>query len=163
MNTIQFRGSEPNDVSQPKLGPLKDLPGTWFGDGFNLISLPDFHEQKAFRVKLNKTREVLKFDRIGAPIPNRGSGQDDIEFLGLHYLQEINDAHDNSALHLEPGIWLNIPATTDPIQPATVVRQAIIPHGDSLLAQGTSLVVNSRPKIAVISSTPLKDGVPLTS
>ena len=43
----------------------------------------------------------------------------------------------SGALHIEPGIWLHVPATTDPpVANATVVRQATIPHGDSLLAIG---------------------------
>jgi hypothetical protein len=100
MATTAFRASAPSAVSHAKLGPLAELPGTWIGGGFNLISLPDKHENKPFRVKLNATREILTFTRIGGPIPNRGSGQDDIEFLGLHYLQMINDEVSREALHL---------------------------------------------------------------
>jgi hypothetical protein len=124
------------------------------GSGFNLISLPDKHENKPFRLKLNATQKTLAFNRIGAPIPNRGSGQDDIEFLGLHCLQLINDAQDHSALHLEPGIWLNVHATTDPKADPSVVRMATIPHGDSLLSQGTSITVAGGPKIDPVDSTP---------
>ena len=138
----------------PALGPLMELPGTWVGSGFNLIARPDKHDNKPFFLELNATRETLSFTQIGAPIPNRGTGQDDIFFLGVHYLQQISDAVGNAALHLEPGMWLNIPATTDPVAPASVARLATIPHGDALLAQGSSLDVQGPPQIAAVSSTP---------
>lgn len=161
---IPFRASAPLSISNARLGPLAELPGTWIGNGFNLISLPDKHDNKPFRLKLNATREFLNFQKIGAPIPNRGSAQDDITFLGLHYLQEVNDADTREALHLEPGIWLNVPATTAPPGQPAVVRLANIPHGDSVLAQGQFLEDNGGPKIAVVSSTPFdtNTGQPLT-
>jgi hypothetical protein len=151
----------PLAAALPKLGPLEDLPGTWMGTGFNLVTLPDKHDNQPFRIKLTATRETLSFTQIGAPIPNRGSAQDDIEILGLHYQQIINDALTHEALHLEPGIWLNIPATTEPKQAATVVRLATIPHGDSLVAQGSFTTVKGGPKIQAADSTPLKGGKPL--
>ncbi|QUQ70938.1 heme-binding protein [Kutzneria sp. CA-103260] len=153
METV-FRASAPVADAGPDLGPLLELPGTWVGDGFNLISRPDQHDNKPFFLELNATRETLSFTPIGAPIPNRGSGQDDIFFQGVHYLQQVSDAATNGALHLEPGMWLNIPATTDPVAPASVVRMATIPHGDALLAQGSSLLVPGPPQIAPVDSTP---------
>lgn len=152
--TSVFRASSPVDETGPQLGPLMELPGTWVGSGFNLIARPDKHDNKPFFLELNATRETLDFTQIGAPIPNRGSGQDDVFFLGVHYLQQISDAVGNGALHLEPGIWLNLPATTDPAAQASVVRLATIPHGDSLLAQGSSLTVEGPPQIAAVDSTP---------
>jgi hypothetical protein len=149
-----FRASAPVADAGPDLGPLLELPGTWVGNGFNLISRPDQHDNKPFFLELNATRETLSFTEIGAPIPNRGSGQDDIFFLGVHYLQRISDAVTNGALHLEPGMWLNLPATTDPAAPASVARLATIPHGDALLAQGSSLTVAGPPQIAPVDSTP---------
>ena len=80
-----FRAGAPITSTIAQLGPLGDLPGTWVGNGFNLISLPDKHENKLFRLKLNATHETLNFTPIGGPIPNRGSAQDDIAFLGLHF------------------------------------------------------------------------------
>ncbi|HTI25096.1 MAG TPA: heme-binding protein [Kutzneria sp.] len=153
METV-FRASAPAAEAAPDLGPLLELPGTWVGNGFNLISRPDQHNNKPFFLELNATRETLSFTPIGAPIPNRGSGQDDLFFLGVHYLQQISDGVTNGALHLEPGMWLNVPATTDPVAPASVVRMATIPHGDALLAQGSSLVVDGPPVISPVDSTP---------
>jgi hypothetical protein len=149
-----FRASAPAAAVIPQLGPLAELPGTWVGKGFNLISLPDKHENKPFRLKLNATMETLNFTAIGGPIPNRGSAQDDIAFLGLHYLQQVSDAITSEGLHIEPGLWLNLPATTAPHQAATVARLGTIPHGDSLLAQGNFLNVAGGPKIDPSDSTP---------
>lgn len=162
-----FRASAPASDTRSKLGPLMELPGIWVGDGFNLISRPDKHDNQPFFLELNKTRETLSFTEIGAPIPNRGSAQDDIVFLGVHYLQQISDTITRGALHLEPGMWLNVPATTDPAAQATVVRLATIPHGDALLAQGSSFVVPGGPRIDPASSVPTNSvgpdvGQPLT-
>jgi hypothetical protein len=149
-----FRASAPPASVLAQLGPLADLPGTWVGNGFNLISLPDKQDNKTFRLKLNATRETLSFTPIGGPIPNRGSAQDDIAFLGLHYLQQVSDAVTNEGMHVEPGLWLNLPMTTAPQQQATVARLGTIPHGDSLLAQGRFLTVDGGPKIDPVDSTP---------
>jgi hypothetical protein len=87
-----FRSSAPNIVSDALLGPLVDLPGTWVGKGFNLISLPDKQGGKDFRIAMNATLDQITFSPIGAPFPDRGSVQDDIEFSGVHYLQRVSDA-----------------------------------------------------------------------
>jgi hypothetical protein len=124
------------------------------GGGFNLISLPDKQDNKPFRLRLTATREVLTFTPIGAPIPNRGSQQGDIAFLGLHYFQQVCDAVTNEGKHVEPGLWLNLPQTSAPQSGPTIARLGTIPHGDSLLAQGTSFTVNGGPKIEPVDSTP---------
>lgn len=128
------------------------------GSGFNLIFLPDKQDNRDFRVQFNATRETLVVAPIGGPIPNRGSIQDDIEFFGVHYFQRVTDAFTNEALHVEPGLWLNVPATTVPPASAFVVRQASIPHGDSLLAIGQSASSQAGPQIDTIDSTPVNDG-----
>lgn len=152
----RFRGAPPIDTVLPQLGHLRNLPGTWVGNGFNVISLPDKDDDKPFRLKLNATKETLSFTTVGAPIPNRGSEQLDISFLGLHYFQQVSDAVTSEALHLEPGIWLNLPSTTVPVQAPSVVRLSTIPHGTSVLAQGTSLSVDKGPDIGRADSTPFK-------
>jgi hypothetical protein len=151
---VSFRASAPASSVIAQLGPLAELPGTWVGSGFNLISLPDKQDNKAFRLKLNATHETLTFIPVGGPIPNRGSAQDDIAFLGLHYFQQVSDALTNEGMHVEPGLWLNLPITSEPPQPATVARLGTIPHGDSLLAQGNFLTVNGGPQIQAVDSTP---------
>ena len=94
------------------------------------------------------------FTPIGGPIPNRGSAQDDIAFLGLHYFQQVSDAVTNEGMDVEPGLWLNLPITTAPNEQATVARLGTIPHGDSLLAQGNFLTVNGGPSIKPVDPTP---------
>lgn len=151
---VYFRPG-PNAVAQANnLGLLAGLEGRWHGSGFNLIFLPDFDKNppstgpRAFRTLMNATAEVLEFSPIGGPVPNRGSevtgnpsqGQDDINLYGLRYLQQISDANSHEALHLEPGFWLNVPATTIPAQGPTIVRQGSIPHGSSILLQGTAFM-----------------------
>lgn len=153
-----LRASAPLLVAASNLGLLSDLPGSWVGGGFNLISLPDRADNKTFRLKLNATVETLTFTPIGGPIPNRGSVQGDIMLHGLHYLQQVSDAVTFEGLHLEPGLWLNVPPTSDPDVPHdTIVRQSTIPHGDSLLALSTFLAtVAGGPTIAPVSSTPTR-------
>src|SRR5260221_7520238 len=103
------------------VGLLRHLPGTWIGWGFNLIARPQFApingHSSDFFLQLSLTQEILTFDFIRAAIPNRGLAQGDIDLFGLHYLQQVSDATTLGALHIEPGIWLNIPPTTQPNMP----------------------------------------------
>jgi hypothetical protein len=152
------RASAPFAIEHPRLGPLGELPGTWMGTGMNLIARPDFQNQKPFFLEINGTLEDLEFTRIGGDIPNRGSEQNDINLHGLHYVQKVADCVTHGALHIEAGMWINIPETTDPKAPASVVRQATIAHGDSLLAQSTFITeVASGPRIDAVDSFPFTD------
>jgi hypothetical protein len=155
-----LRVAAPVETFLQQLGPLKELPGNWKGHGFNLIARPDFEGGNDIFVELNPTDEELHFSSIGGPIPNRGSVQDDIEIFGLHYLQQISDHSTGGAIHLEPGIWLNVPQTTEPAAPATVVRMASIPHGTAVLIQGTSFDVAGPPKIGPANTVPFPIGHP---
>ncbi len=163
---LPIRASSPFGTFAQNLGPLAELAGTWAGGGFNLISLPDFHDQKPFRLQLNATQELLQFTPIGGPVANRGSGQDDVFLFGLTYIQRVSDAVSNGALHIEPGIWLHVPATAVPSGVESVVRQSTIPHGDALIAQGGVIpVVAGGPIINPVDSTPTRNpaGAPLSS
>lgn len=146
------------------LGLLNVLPGTWMGTGFNLIWRPVFNSppQDHF-LELNLTQEVTKFDFIGAPIPNRGFSQPDMIMWGLHYLQQISDRVSLGALHIEPGIWINmqpgsLDATVPTPAPATpVARLATVPHGNALVAQGSavqSAAPNCTPDFGTANVTP---------
>ena len=119
------------------LGPLAQLPGTWTGHGFNTIWRPHQPGQDRF-LELNLTTETLVFSRINGDIPNRGLQMHDINMHGLTYMQQISETSNGTGLHVEPGIWATVPATSDPHEPATVVRMASIPHGTVILAQGTT-------------------------
>jgi hypothetical protein len=142
------------------LGPLAHLPGTWKGRGFNQIWRP-FHGSQDRFLELNETIESLQFELIPGDIPNRGLLQADINLHGVRYLQQIQDAHVKgpngklAGIHIEPGIWLSTPATSNPQDPTTVARMASIPHGTTLVAQGDTLpVINHAPPIAPVSITP---------
>ncbi len=129
------------------LGPLRELAGTWEGHGFNLVARPDFQNKQNLFLELNLTRETLKFDPIATSIPNRGVGEDDIELFGLTYLQKISDLTTGGALHIEPGIWVSVPNTTDPTLPPSVTRMGSIPHGNALLAEGTATTFSGPPTL----------------
>jgi hypothetical protein len=105
----------------------------------------------------------LEFDRIPGSIPNRGLLQPDIQLGGVRYLQQISDANfapPNNGLHVEPGVWLNIPATTNPAVSASVARLASIPHGTTVLAQGLASQATGGPFIPAINLNPFRIGNP---
>jgi hypothetical protein len=147
------------------LGLLRDLVGRystrrWTGSGFNMIWRPNFggaSGPKDFFLELNLTSETLEFSAVNGPIPNRGLLQADIELAGITYLQQINDSFDNSGQHIEPGIWVNVPATTGPAEPGTVARMASIPHGTTINAQGRAITA-PQPIIKPASITPFTIG-----
>ena len=145
------------DLLDP-LGPLRELPGTWTGKGFNTIWRPFFANPPAAEdefLELNLTTEKIEFAAIGGPIPNRGFFQQDINMFGLTYMQQIQDANVGGGLHAEPGIWATVPATTNPAEPPTVVRMASIPHGTTILAQGQAQSVNGPPVFPAINIDPI--------
>jgi hypothetical protein len=153
-----FRAAAPALTLLQELGPLGDLPGTWSGHGFNLIARPDFEGNNDIFLELNPTDERLRFSAIGGPIPNRGSAMHDIEIFGAHYLQQISDSGTGGAIHIEPGIWLHVPATTKPAEPSTVVRLATIPHGNAVLVQGTSAHLHGPPAVGHANTVPFPVG-----
>ena len=160
--TTAFRASPPAATVRQNLGLLAELPGHWVGHGFNLIARPDRQNNQPFFLELNSTKETLDFRTIGGDIPNRGSGQLDINLHGLHYLQQVSDRAQDTGIHIEPGLWIRVPPTTDPaVTVDTYVRQATIPHGDSLLAQSVvATAVNGGPKIDPLDSTPFTGAIP---
>ena len=122
------------------LGALAGLEGTWKGHGFNAIWRPHNPPSQDRFLELNMTDETLVFTRINGPIPNRGLAMHDIDMFGLTYMQQISETSTGAGLHIEPGIWANVPHTTDPNVPPSVVRMASIPHGTAMLAQGVAEV-----------------------
>src|ERR1700722_6713000 len=145
-------------VASP-LGPLAGLVGKWSGKGFNIIWRP-FHGTQDHFLELNVTSEQLEFSAISGSIPNRGLLQADISMFGLTYLQQISDANLKAGLHIEPGIWVVIPKTTAPNVVPTVARLASIPHGTTILAQGTATTSAAAPTIPNTSIKPFSIGHP---
>lgn len=153
VRTVASDAAAPKAASAPPvltLGPLTDFPGVWEGSGFNLIEIPNRNQDPKlqpppadkFKLILNNTFETLTINAIPGGIINRGNAQGDIEYLSLHYLQQVEDVNvpvgaSGRGIHLETGLFLNLPAGTDPAVAPSVARLGSIPHGDSLLAQGT--------------------------
>jgi hypothetical protein len=148
-------------VASP-LGPLAGLVGKWSGHGFNVIWRPNHTAGQDRFLELNVTSEQLEFTAISGSIPNRGLLQPDINMFGLTYLNQISDKNVGAGLHIEPGIWAAVPATTDPQVVPTVVRLASIPHGTVALLQGTAVTTNGGPNIAVKGIKPFGIGGPPT-
>jgi hypothetical protein len=142
------------------LGPLAGLTGKWSGRGFNLIWRPDHASGQDHFLELNVTSEQIEFESISGSIPNRGLLQGDISMVGLTYLQQISDANLKAGLHIEPGVWLVIPKTTDPNVSPTVARLASIPHGTAIVAQGTASTSAAPPSIPDIGIKPFTIGQP---
>ncbi len=165
LTSVSLRVKEDHPPVKP-FAPIDILIGRWEGRGFNQIWRPFFGTQDRF-LELNETIETLEFDIIPGDIPNRGLLQTDINLHGIRYLQQIKDANvlgQNGLLagiHIEPGLWLTIPQTTNPQDTSTVARMANIPHGTSFVAQGEALpAINTAPPFAPVNITPFKIGQP---
>jgi hypothetical protein len=116
-------------------------------------------------LELNLTNDSFHFQVIPGVVPNRGlNPQPDLSLYGLHYLQRTSDADPKpskhvhppgysttagQALHIEPGLFMNVPAalsqtpgspsmplTLPPGTERTIVRMGSIPHGATVLMQG---------------------------
>ena len=156
-------------AARDPLGPLSKLRGEWEGRGFNQIwrpfdGLQQQPQQDRF-LELNETAEILQFVEIPGDIPNRGLLQIDINLHGLTYLQRINDVNvltngKPTGIHIEPGIWIRVPGTTNPQDPETVARLANIPHGTSLVSQGTGKSGSIPLQFPAVDITPFVIGQP---
>jgi hypothetical protein len=148
-----------NPPSQPKR--------TWSGTGFNMIWRPNFDSEfgtQDFFLELNLTDETLSFVDLsggtsGGGVANRGFLQKGIFLGATAYTQAIKDSFDNTDQHFEPGVWANVPATTNPGEPATVVRMGSIPHGTTINLQGQAFTAPA-PRFDVASITPFVIGDP---
>jgi hypothetical protein len=160
---------------EPDLGAIASFTGTFRGAGFNSIFRPqDFavtptplpnpaHGPDDNILELNLTEETLSFSPALGSIPNRGMIQGDVFLNGIPYLQAIKDVSNPDqpvGIHLEPGVWLSVPPTTAPVEGATLVRMASIPHGTTIEAQGTSFAAAGGPLIEPVDITPFPIGDP---
>jgi len=190
---IQLGIKAGQQASVPPEFPLAQFQGAFAGNGFNLIfrprpnndttpfPIPPAADSSTDNVlELNLTTEQLTFGRTIGKIPNRGlnlNNQADIFLGGLPYLQTVQDVTNPVTgrgdranpvdIHFEPGMWLNVPATTSPDNKASVVRMASIPHGTTINAQAfsppqaqTTLGGEAKgPTFAVLDTTPFPIGV----
>src|SRR5450759_5186495 len=147
--------------ADPSLGPLAHFTGTFAGNGFNTIFRPDSTATPTPLpipvlgsdnvLELNLTQETLSFSKGLGSVPNRGTGGQADAFLnGVPYLQAISDVtipSQPTGIHVEPGLWVIVPSTTDPAEGQTLVRMASIPHGTTVVAQGTFSSITGKPTI----------------
>ncbi|HVN00675.1 MAG TPA: heme-binding protein [Caulobacteraceae bacterium] len=153
----------------PSLGPLVAFNGTFTGNGFNTIFRPDSPVTPTPLpapvtgsdnvLELNLTAETLSFSAALGSVPNRGMVQADAFLNGVPYLQAINDVTNPAqptGIHLEPGLWICVPPTTDPREGQEVARMASIPHGTTICAQGTSSTISGPPTIPPVDITPFQ-------
>ncbi len=85
----------------PKLGPLRWLPGRWEnteelkGLGFNMMALPFAPSPNGYRLLMNQYNEVLNFTIADEGVPNRGlqadptTGATDQTIVALEYSQVV--------------------------------------------------------------------------
>lgn len=167
--------ARPAEAGDPDLGPLALLPGKWanepglLGGGWNMISLPFAPSAGPldYRLLLNRYNETLHFDLVDKAVPNRGIErgnaltQTDQFVVTLDYEQAIEQiaAADfpesgpagpkGLAIHREPGLWLH--AKNQESDRLDVARLSTIPHGDSVLALGSSRIIEGPPVIPAIN------------
>ena len=173
-----FRFNEvPSELGRPRLpnpplGPLAAFTGTWGGTGFNTIFRPNSPDtptpftnpvQGAVNnvLELNLTKETLSFSAPLGLVPDRGAVTADTKLNGVPYAQSIEDVTtgDPIGIHFEPGLWMIVPATTDPEEGVTLVRMGSIPHGTTINAQGTFKTFDGPPTFPSIDITPLQAGL----
>lgn len=171
----------PAPISPAPLGPLAAFVGDWVGNGFNTIFRPDNTVTPTPLpnpippppppldniLELNLTSEELTFSPSLGSVPNRGTTpQGDIFLNGVPYLQTISDVTihgEKVGIHVEPGIWMHVPATNvPPIAQETVFRMGSIPHGTTIEAQGVFNTIAGPPNIAAVDITPFLTAPPHT-
>lgn len=159
----QITTSEIQDELTDQCYPLNLLQNRIFaGPGYNVVwrprgKVPDKGKPviptaagvDADILQINLTAETMTFAQSLGDVPNRGQkgqGQEDIMLKGISYAQRVG-AFDNDktgkadldppkAIHFEPGVFMFVPASTSPNQPATINRMGSIPHGTTINAQG---------------------------
>ncbi len=163
-----------------QLGPLAPLVGKWEGKGtgWNMIALPfkdTTNPNIPFRILMNQYDEKLDFTTVGDKIPNRGKTEDQ-EVATLDYQQVVTqimaedfpdtrsdptDPDDHglagppgSDIHHEPGLWIHVKDGQPKINGINIARLASIPHGNAVMAAGTSRQVDGMPEIPGISALP---------
>lgn len=125
-------------------GNIAGLVGHWQGvNGFNMIAVPD--QKGEFTLLVAPYTEDLIIAAAPATTPNRGLIV--IENLPtLQYSTTINDATDNSLMHVECGFWelCEFPERNGGFD---IFRIASVPHGNAVEAMGVSSVTDGPPAI----------------
>ncbi len=148
LQTIRLGGKVSETIEQ--FGPLTDLIGTWYGNkGWNQVAVPN--KYGGFSLLVQPYTETLTITPLGTPTPNRGRKITQ-EVPTLMYNLTIHSNNDGSLLHAENGTWLFL---TDCQDGFNIARLASIPHGNSILALGSTSVIPFAPSIQAISTLPI--------
>ena len=155
------------------LGPVKSLVGKWVGtgNGWNIIAVPTTPKDAKSPVspgtnknailgsgfqlevqKLNETINIASFSEDEAP--NKGGEAGQQNSFGVEYDLTVTEVG-GGKLHFENGMWLNLVDPTGTTNPNPIVRQASIPHGNSVLMMGTATQSDGPPTIQPIDPTPI--------
>jgi hypothetical protein len=173
-HALTLAAPTPAAAPEADLGPLVAFAGTFTGNGFNTIFRPNNSVTPTPLpiplvppgdniLELNVTVDSIAFSSSLGAVPNRGTQpQGDINLNGVPYLQTVNDVTTSvpgPIIHVEPGLWMRIPATSTPNETLTLARMGSIPHGTTIQAQGTSLVSpTGQPIISPVNITPFTVG-----
>lgn len=174
-------GNQVCDI-QENLGPLAPLLGTWVSPryaGFNVMPIPQATAPNGFILKNIFYYEVTTFSAIQGKVANR-AGTYEQDAYTIFYSQRVffaDGVQKDQLVHAENGSWLHQvinpqgqgPVNTPPYVPSppapeplppqdptrAVVKQASIPHGNSILALGGSEFIQGAPVIPVVSALPI--------
>lgn len=155
---------------------VPNLPGR----GWNMIALPYADDPLHYRLLCNQYNETLKFTNVSDAVPNRGlitsgceygkdvkvkPGNDGDQLIAaLDYEQSVTQiAQDDfprsglagnkcDVIHHEPGLWLHM--INHETNCLDLARSASVPHGDSVLALGSSEIITTPPVIPNVSGLP---------
>lgn len=175
------------EVGDEKLGPLKQLPGTWSnkaeaggidfnGFGWNLIALPSDKDQFNYRILMNQYNESLAFKTADKGVPNRGlDGSNtptggDQTIAAVDYEQTVEqiavDDNPESSEEIKgktpKGIHhepgLFLFIADKRTSNLDIARLGTVPHGDSILAMGLSNTSEGIPAIPEFDALPIGVG-----
>lgn len=133
-------------MSDERLGPLRDLCGTWVGQGLRLSVRPGANANAQPVRQVYATHEAIAFAPVG-PLSSETRGGRPAEGIhGVSYVHEASDAHTGAAIFKRPGIWLNI-RTPASIPGVTVVRFETPRHDRALVGEGSWKTCDGPPRI----------------
>lgn len=158
--------SVPNVFTEAALkkeyGALAGLVGKWTGDkGWNFVTLPKKDGGKEdFTILVQPYTENIEFSLVPGAVPNRSTNGPQFNYA-VKYDLSIRDRVTKGGLHAENGMFIRQANNAK----HAITRQAIVPHGNSILAIGDAVLSNGNPiannldeldKIFSIVPTPVK-------
>ena len=155
------------------LGPIESLIGKWVGtgNGWNIIAVPTTPPDvtspvapgtpenailgEGFTLEVQQLNETINIS--GSKLdeaPNKGGKVGQQNSFGLEYDLTVTEVG-GGKLHFENGMWLNLVDPAGTTNPNPIVRQASVPHGNSVLLMGQSFNDNGAPTISPVDPTPI--------